>query len=85
MIEKVLVICTSHVTLETAQALDQNQHWISTPMGEGWLVTVPAREDATHVPFDLAQCLDLARVNDCRWLLLDRDADEHPDLKTYEW
>lgn len=55
------------------------------PKGEyGWWIHIPQNMRRETLSKDLADCIDLAVNNDCRWLCLDRDAGK-TSLPAYEW
>lgn len=79
-ITKMLVISTGHLTEETC-----NSGKIGYEKGEyGVFVWVPPEVDE-DAPQDLRVCHHLARINDCDWLMFDRDADTVDELPLYDW
>jgi hypothetical protein len=88
-----LDLSTAHVTHEEMQMID-NDHDAKLPVSASneygaWLYTLP--NDMLNTYEDLGACpnlraiLDFARDNDCGYVHLDRDADEHPGLPTFDW
>ena len=52
----------------------------------GWIIyVVDNDEDIATMPFDLVRLMQLARYNQCRWLILDCDAMVDDSLPQYEW
>ena len=93
-IAKVLTISTAHITEETDRKLQDesevNNMCISVydKAEDGyWIYIDPYDRLMCHknIPADLLNCIKLARQNDCRWLCLDCDGEEVPELPTYDW
>jgi hypothetical protein len=99
-IDQVLTISTGHIDKETARELDREGSdtygLVVFPKGEyGWWVYIPEKwedfGDGTpwnvfkdRLPKGLADCIDLAVRNDCRWLCLDGSGDT-AGLPEYDW
>lgn len=92
--EQTLVLSTAHVPIETARWLDRAQDDPSFPTpiipreNVGWLIWVPTdnfdTEDEVYGT-DLAGIFSAARSQNCEWVMLDKDAQSHPSLPTYDW
>lgn len=85
MIEKMLALSTAHLTETTCNDWLPHSPFAAYPKGDyGWFVYIP--DDLPHdLPADLAECLALARGQDCDWLMFDRDADAIGILQVYDW
>lgn len=94
-IEPMLVISTTHIPETIATAIDAqmaartseesiifHETIVYPHGGYGWKLHVSdeANEDAQS-PFK--DIVALARSLSCNWILLDRDAERHPDLPAY--
>jgi hypothetical protein len=91
-ITKLMALSTSHVTEQTAKALDDESADFGTPHydygGYGWILVVPPNKEAwdrLNCPPELRTVLEFAGRRGCERLLLDRDAPPTPDLPTWEW
>lgn len=86
-IAKMLIASTAHVTDRERATLDENGY----SRGEyGWLIYTGEPGDSVLPEFDelspgLTGVLEAARRTDCRYVLLDRDADELAGVPTYNW
>ena len=89
-VRKFFDISTAHLTQETRDALDEGHG--PTPIFRhpdryGWFIWVPDAPEIPEIeecPPDLMACILLARRHDCDYLLIDRDAELHPELTDYE-
>ena len=94
-IETMLVISTAHLPHECVKDLDADiagrpdersvLKWdaIIYPHADyGYLIHLSPEQPATG---PLARIDELARSTGSAWVLIDRDADQHPDLETFEW
>lgn len=86
-IQKVLLATTGHVTEEERDILNANGY----SRGEyGWLIFINPNADPSVSEIEepsegLAGAMRVAKENGCRYLLLDRDAQELEGLPVYEW
>ncbi|HPG02672.1 MAG TPA: hypothetical protein P5256_00225 [Beijerinckiaceae bacterium] len=94
-IEKMLVISTAHLTHNSVKELDADiadrpdersvLKWdaiIYPHATYGYLIHLSPDTPATG---PLAKIDELARSIDCPWVLIDRDADQHPHLEAFDW
>jgi hypothetical protein len=84
-IDRMLTVCTSHVTLDDSQVLDEpNGELVSHKYEYGWLVWTGNgfRPELSNPANNL---LEIARKNDCEWLRLDQAGDELEGLQVFEW
>lgn len=84
MIEKMLVCSTGNISYQTALWLDYHGAG-AYAKDNGWFISVQPFDPETTFPEDLTAALDLARVEDCQWLLLDNAAPLHPQLEEFNW
>lgn len=94
MIQKMLDLSTAHITENTADALNEGYDFnlVIYPKAEyGWFIHVPDEEffedeeKVFDLPTDLVRLIDIARVKECTWIMLDRDGSIHDNLPTYIW
>lgn len=99
-IDQMLTLSTIHIEKKTSKELDREGSGtyglVVFPKGEyGWWIYIPEKwEDfgdgipwrvyKDKIPKGLADCIDLAFKNNCRWLCLDRDGDT-AGLPEYDW
>jgi hypothetical protein len=88
-IERMLVLSTAHVTLETSIEFedgDVGSHKFVSSYGFGCWVR-PSAEDLDYVnaPEDLEVVLKFAQRYDCRWVRFDTDGPRIPGLPLYSW
>lgn len=85
MIERMLVLSTANVTAETCNVYLHTAPFAAFEKGDyGWFVYV-AIDLPDDLPADLAGCFDVASRDGVDWIMLDRDAQEHPGLPAYDW
>ncbi|MCI1271665.1 MAG: hypothetical protein LKM31_10810 [Sphingobium sp.] len=85
MIERMLVLSTANVTAETCNVYLHTAPFAAFEKGDyGWFVYVPI-DLPDDLPADLAGCFDVASRAGVDWIMLDRDAQEHPGLPAYDW
>lgn len=89
-----LVLSTSHIRSTTAQLLHD---WAGLPPAEqpvavasthyGWfLLTIePAPDQARQIPDELPAILELGRIQQCDYVLLDCDGPEEEILPIFPW
>ncbi len=96
-IEKMLVLSTGHISETTMKELpesyvgmtrdNQPDWWPTFARDEGWVFYI--YEDATEVwkyaPKDLVACIEFARQRGCKWLMLDCDGAQVPELPFHVW
>ncbi|MGF7033480.1 hypothetical protein J2T17_004428 [Paenibacillus mucilaginosus] len=88
-----LEISTFHIRPETSSYLDhcaeEADVLIVYPKSiYGWLVLVPeaaSSESMSALPADLKHVVEFAQTQYCSWIMLDSDANQHPDLPTFKW
>lgn len=84
-IEKVLVLSTRHVRRETAGAVASGAEWApSWARDEGWMFHIDTLLE-NDVPADLRAAAELARRQDCVWLMLDIDGPIVNELEEHVW
>ncbi len=89
-----LVLSTGHVSMETAELMDNNNisRVVLYNKGDyGWFVYIPDEgidfdelEDG-ECPADLYRCMKYARDNGCDWLMFDCDTETIDELPVYNW
>lgn len=85
MIERMLFLSTANLTPETCNVYLRTAPFAAFEKGDyGWFVHV-ATDLPDALPADLADCFEVARRDGVEWIMLDRDAQEHPDLPAYDW
>lgn len=91
-IYKYLDISTAHISKRTSEYLMDNLNNRMFPLyvfhtGNGFLINVPYNLDELEreLPGDLISCLGFAQKHDCRWLMLDCDADVIKELEKFDW
>ena len=82
-INKELVLSTAHIREVTAKALEQSSAGISCDVYEyGFRIHV----SKYVTPYEeLNYLLNLAKSHECKWLVLDQDAETYFTLPQYEW
>lgn len=89
-IEKILTLSTAHIREETSLVLENELKnnalgLIIFKKGEyGWFIFVDDFQDDA-IPDDLAQCMETAKNQGCKWLCLDIDGKTIKKLKLYVW
>lgn len=85
MITTMFTLSTAHLTPDTCNRWLHGCSFAAFPKGDyGWFVYVP--DDLPgDIPSDLAECIALARGQNCDWLMFDRDADTLGILPVYDW
>lgn len=88
-ITKVLELSTQHICKNTATLLDNT---LTTQIAAyqkkefGWFIYVSSEENEnTDIPNDLSHIINFARLNNCSWVMLDRDCDTIDQLPTFDW
>lgn len=99
-IEHMLVLSTGHLSNVVARTLDMIcnpelmnttaewplRHLVIYPKGEyGWIIYILDDTNVDELPESLRACVQLAKANNCRWLMFDRDEDTIDELPTYDW
>lgn len=91
-IYKYLDISTAHISEKTNDILSKNVNNGSYPLiildtEYGYFINVPYNLDELEreLPNDVISCLGFAQKHDCRWLMLDCDAEVIDELETYDW
>lgn len=91
-IYKYLDISTVHISEKTNEYLINNLHNGFFPLyvfhtGNGFIINVPYNLDELEreLPGDLISCLGLAQKHNCRWLMLDCDAEVVNELEQFDW
>lgn len=89
-IDRMLVMSTGHITLETSLALDGvGGHCMPATIpwtSYGWLIWVDeAWIGTTETHLELATLLKIARASGCKWLRLDCDGPEMDGIPTFDW
>lgn len=88
---KLLALSTAHLTPDICTGKSKSKIGeIAYPKGDyGWFVWVPGQADWQEMrgsfPVCLAECIEFAQKHGCGWLMFDRDADEIPELRSYDW
>ena len=92
-INKMLSLCTAHVTERTAHILENYSEMLQVVVYDkpkyGWFVHVPddfklvIEVDMDTCPKDLYDCLELAHKNGCGWLNFDADVEPLSELTVY--
>jgi hypothetical protein len=77
-----LVLSTAHISESTNAALTNDLLTQRTDCGLRLHVLGFIEYGA---PEELKALLKLAKQNNCKWLLLDRDGDIHPSLPVFDW
>lgn len=90
-VRKYLDVCTSHISETTADELGKvtltsnlYHGLVVYPFEYGWFVHVEG-VNASAMPGDLLSIVFKAQQNECTFIKLDRDGDDHDDLQTYDW
>lgn len=99
-IDLVLTLSTAHIDKETSKELDREGSdtygLVVYPKGKyGWWIYIPEKwedfrgempwdEYLKTLPEGLANCINLALENNCRWLCIDQGADT-AGLPEYDW
>ena len=84
-INKELVLSTAHISYFTSLSLAEGHATDNdSEVPYGWRIWVDAEVDPVHHE-ELVDLLALAKLNECKWLVLDQDAEIVPELKQYEW
>lgn len=89
-ITKCLELSTAHITESTANLIkkepNKNNLTLSVfPLSVfGYLINVTPTFN-TAIPKDLNDCINLAKENNCEWIMFDSDIDPIDDLPKYEW
>lgn len=87
-IERCLVLSTAHLSEKDVNRLDTlwNDGFPVMKFREGFNV-VASWDNQYYKGFSpsFKKLLDLARSNNCKWLLFDRDGDAIEGYKVYEW
>lgn len=85
-------ISTAHITRKDEEQLRKDKaNLIVIPYGYGYIVMVPAKERQNSFykqkKFSPAfnKLLNLARKNNCEYLMIDRDGEEYEELPTFDW
>lgn len=84
-IRSVLGLSTSHITLETSINIPRLQDLTAHPYAEGFFIFIPDDINSCELPSDLKKCMNFAKDHGCKWLNLDRDAEEIKELPIYDW
>jgi len=100
-VHRMLVLSTSHITLETADKLPRGHIDMESPedvpewgpsfaRNEGWLFYIAPEKNwfddrYGDAPKDLYAVLDFARQHECVWLMLDTDGPVVDALPHWEW
>jgi hypothetical protein len=94
---KYLDLSTRHLPTHDANILNGEREHEAIPISvyptdNGWLVNVPPKDTVTDAELNevgfttsFLCLLDLARKNECWWILFDCDSEAEPDLPTFEW
>lgn len=65
------------------------RHLVIYPKGAacefGWIIYILDDTNVEEMPVSLRDCVKLAKANNCRWLMFDRDEDTIDELQTYDW
>lgn len=89
-ITKCLELSTAHITESTANLLkkepNENNLALSVfPLSIfGYLINVTPTSNTT-IPKDLNDCINLAKENNCEWIMFDSDIDPIDNLPEYKW
>jgi hypothetical protein len=51
----------------------------------GWIIYILDDANVDELDGCVGDCLRLARANQCRWIMFDRDEDTIDELQTYDW
>lgn len=83
-IERMLVVSTANITEKTCNEFLPSWKGPAYQKTEyGWFVYV--QEETDNLPTDLEAVMHLARSENCRWVMLDRDAPEDSRLLIFDW
>ena len=92
--QTMLVLSTAHVKDSTAHAFDTDcidPELIFYPKSDyGWFIHIPREWEyiqdlKNKIPDELYNCCVYAFKQKADWIMFDRDADEDPNLPTFEW
>ena len=73
MIETMLTLSVAHLRQHTCQNWLAGGTLVAFAKGaHGWFAPVPDASVA-DIPYDLAECFELARANRCDWVMFDTD------------
>ncbi|PFV35749.1 hypothetical protein [Bacillus thuringiensis] len=88
-ITKVLELSTKHICEDTVALLDNiltSQIAAYQKEEFGWFIYVSSEENEnTNIPDDLSTIISFARLNNCSWVMLDRDCDTIDELPIFDW
>lgn len=88
----ILYLSTTHVTSKTAGLLNtcafnndklNNGSKVHAKGLYGWFVEI--LENTDNLNDDIKSCMELAKAEQCEWLVFDREADVISALPTYKW
>ena len=89
---EILYLSTKHVTSKTAGMLNScafndeklnNGSRVHAKGLYGWFVEI--LEDTSGLDDDIKSCMELAKKENCEWLVFDREIDILSSLLTYKW
>jgi len=86
-INKEIVFNTGHIPENEAKYLDSDEcDLLVQEYMYGWRIWVDAEHDfeTPEVCPNIIALLDIAKENECKWLVLDCDGEQY-DLPTFEW
>lgn len=82
-----IVLSTAHVSEQTADALNQEgfPDIIHEKIRFGWLILYDDHYKEYGMPEDIYALMEVAQKYNARWIMLDRDASESHEIRTYDW
>lgn len=79
-----LVLPTGNLIFETCDhSLTRSDHAVFERGDHGWLVFVG--EPGDDFAADVCARMVIARENQCRWIIFDRDVELFAQLQNYDW
>ena len=82
-IERIFVATTAHIPESVCRSLNADYASMSSDYGFMLHVHKEARWNDLHK--NLRQLAKIARRQNCQWLLLGCDADQHPEVSVFDW
>ena len=86
-IVKTLELSTAHITQSDNELLAVEKEMSIAYFEYGFFIFTPALEDMLHYSESMKKVVKYANENDCRFIILDRDAEQLDidELNTNEW
>ena len=94
IVQRILVISTAHITESLARTMDSQRDYAVPGAGlgfvynyveYGYLIRSVSKDYPHMIPKCIKDIWTLAKKLKCSYVLLDCDADLHPDLEAYDW